>query len=33
MKREVVITPKVKIEIEKIFNYLEAKWNKKKIFK
>ena len=30
MKREVVIT---QIEIEEIFNYLEAKWNKKKIFK
>jgi len=27
MKREVVITPKAKIEIEEIFNYLEAKWN------
>ncbi|RVT79548.1 type II toxin-antitoxin system RelE/ParE family toxin [Flavobacterium sufflavum] len=27
MKREVVITPRAKIEVEEIFNYLEAKWN------
>lgn len=27
MKREVVITPRAKIEMEEIFNYLEAKWN------
>jgi plasmid stabilization system protein ParE len=27
MKREVVITPKAKIEVEEIFNHLEAKWN------
>lgn len=34
MKREVVITPRAKMEVEEIFNYLEAKWNnevKKKI--
>ncbi|GGA65181.1 hypothetical protein GCM10008015_02480 [Flavobacterium palustre] len=27
MKREVVITPRAKIEVENIFNYIEAKWN------
>lgn len=27
MKREVVITPRAKIEIEEIFEYIELKWN------
>lgn len=29
MKREVVITPRAKIEIQNVFNYLELKWNEK----
>ena len=29
MKREVVITPRAKIEIQNVFDYLESKWNEK----
>ncbi|WP_269226525.1 type II toxin-antitoxin system RelE/ParE family toxin [Flavobacterium eburneipallidum] len=29
MKREVVITPRAKIEFQNVFNYLESKWNEK----
>ena len=33
MKREVVITPRAKIEIQNVFDYLESKWNEKIIRK
>ena len=29
MKREFVITPRAKIEIQNVFDYLESKWNEK----
>ncbi len=29
MKREVVITPRAKIEIQSVLDYLESKWNEK----